>query len=64
MSDRQRTIKSYMTKTYEVELFQDEYGRYCVRYEVGGHNEYSEWITDFGTASYIFDLKIQDLEGH
>lgn len=49
---------------YEVELFQTEDGSYCVRYRVHGEDKFSERITDYSTASYIFDLKHHDLEGN
>ena len=58
------TVKSYITKQFEVELLQDSNGRYCVRYQYGVDDRYSEWMTDFITASMIFDMKLQELEGH
>lgn len=58
-----RTIKSIIAKGYEIELFQDQDGRYRIRYQTPWITKYSEWITDFGTASYMFDLKWEELEG-
>lgn len=63
VSHRMR-IKGYCTKMFEVELIQDRYGRYCVRYKTPIKDEQSEWMTDYSLASYLFDLKIRDLEGH
>ncbi len=57
-------IKAYHTQMFEVELLQDRYGRYCIRYKTPVKDEQSEWITDFSLASFMFDLKIKDLEGH
>lgn len=58
------TVKSYLTGKFEVELLQDQYGRYRIRYQQHGEDQYSEWITDFITASMLFDIKLQELEGH
>lgn len=61
-----RIVKGYICDKYEVELMQDEEGRYFVRYALPALEEehFSEFITDYGTASYMFDLKIQELEGN
>lgn len=57
-------VKAFHTKMFEVELVQDRYNRYCIRWKTSVKDEQSEWINDFSTASYMFDLKIRDLEGH
>ena len=57
-------VKGYFTHKFEVEMQQDENGRYRIRYFKLGEEQYSEWITDYGTASYMFDLKLQELEGN
>lgn len=57
------TVKSLLTNRFEIELIQDRNGRYCIRYTNRGEEKYSEWITDFLTASYLFDAKLQELEG-
>ncbi len=58
-----RIIKGFSTQKFEVELLQDIDGRYYIRYMTHNNEKFSEFITDFGTASYLFDLKIQELEG-
>jgi len=57
-------IKSIITTRFEVELFQHPDGAYCIRYRVRDEDSYSERITDYGMASFMFDLKVADLEGH
>lgn len=64
MSDEYKTIKCIYLPRYEVELFMDRDGMYCVRYQVHGEDHYSEQISDYQTASYFFDLKHQELEGN
>ncbi len=59
-----KTIKAYYMIRFEVELFQYPDGAYCIRYKTNDEDQYSERITDFGTASYMFDLKVHDLEGN
>lgn len=59
------TIKLIGTKNFEVELYEMPSGLYCIRYEnrrLGG-SDYSENIQDFKTASYLFDVKVAELEG-
>lgn len=58
------TIKSIITNRFEVELFQYDDGAYCIRYRTNKDDMYSERITDFGMASFMFDLKVHDLEGN
>lgn len=62
-----KVIKQITTNKYEIALVEID-GMYCVFY---GHPEddteqyqSSEPVTDYNTASYFFDLKLQDLEGH
>jgi hypothetical protein len=62
--DRQVVVKAVETHYFKVELIMDRYGRYVVSYRKGDVDQQSEWITDYATASYIFDLKLQELEGH
>jgi hypothetical protein len=61
--DEFRTIKKILTRAYNIEMFQDKACRYRICYESRGVTRYSEWITDYSTASYMFDLKLQELEG-
>jgi ABC-type iron transport system FetAB ATPase subunit len=63
MSRHNITIKSLYTRTFEVEMLQDMYGRYQIRFKKLDREKFSEWISDFSTASYMFDLKIKELEG-
>ena len=58
------TVKSYLTRKFEIELLQDQHGRYCIRYTTHDGDKYSEWITDYITASMLFDHKLVELEGH
>ncbi len=62
--EQRKTVKSFYTKMFEVEMIMDENGRYRIRYWTPMAENHSEWITDYGTASYMFDLKIAELEGH
>lgn len=62
--NKETRIKSIITKRFEVELFQYDDGAYCIRYKISDEDKYSERITDYGTASFMFDLKVADLEGH
>ncbi len=59
-----KTIKLMATKHYEVILVELPSGSYRVGCEVHGQTTFSETIKDFNTASYIFDLKLRELEGH
>jgi len=47
----------------EVSLYETATG-FCVGYEQQGRQHLGEIVNDFRTASYMFDLKLQDLEGH
>lgn len=59
-------IKYYSNKRFGVELSQHSENVYVVRYENlhTGHSQYSENISDYYTASFLFDLKIEELEGN
>lgn len=59
-------VKMIGTKRFEVELYLMPNNEYCIRYEnkVLQFSDFSESIQDFKTASILFDLKIQDLEGN
>lgn len=63
-----KTIKQISTKNYEIAIVELPDGRYCVFY---GHPEddfekytSSEPMYDYKLASYMFDLKLRELEGH
>lgn len=62
--EQERLIKAVNTPQFEIEMYQDGYGRYRIRYKYLGKVSYSEYITDFGTASFMFDVKLKELEGH
>jgi len=59
-----KTVKVYATKTFEVEMFRDtDTDKYRISYKTPQNtHHYSEWISDFATASFLFDLKINDLK--
>ncbi len=61
-----KVIKCIGTKRFEVELFQLESGFYCIKHDnkKEGKVAFSETINDFKTASFMFDLKVQELEGN
>ena len=65
-SSYDRVVKGLTTSKFEVELLQDPDGRYYVRYRhlYDREDQFSEYVTDFSTASYMFDLKIQEMEGN
>lgn len=58
-------IKSITTNRYSVELIEDIDSQYTVLYTHISMPEtkVSESINDFYMASYIFDVKVQELEG-
>lgn len=59
-----KTIKAIHTKRYEVELVQLD-NAYYIAHNTSVLNEpkFSENITDYNTASFLFDLKVEELEG-
>jgi hypothetical protein len=60
-----KTIKAIYMKRFSVELSETSSGKYVILYRnsfTEGVN-YSEIISDYNTASYLFDLKVQDLDG-
>lgn len=60
-----KTVKSIHTKRYSVELVKVN-ELYYIRYEKSViHGEkLSEAIKDYSLASYLFDLKLNEFEGH
>ena len=60
------TVKSVSTKLFEVSLLQLTNEFYVVVSNQQGKTfkNYSEEISDFKTASMIFDLRIVNLEGN
>jgi len=58
-------IKEILTKRYQILLSQSESGAYYVSY----HSPYefdviSEPIEDYNTATWYFEIKLQELEGN
>ncbi len=60
-----KSIKAFSNNRFNVELIQASDDVYTIKYEnfKFGEPVYSENITDFNTASFLFDLKIEELEG-
>jgi hypothetical protein len=60
-----KLIKAYTSGRYRVELHEEGQG-YKVKYEAKRHGEVqsSETIKDYNTASFLFDLKIDEFEGN
>lgn len=61
-----KTIKSYFGKRFSVELMETPSGLFIIRYDKADYMtpQYSEAIKDYNTASYLFELKLDELEGH
>lgn len=59
-----KTIKMISTKTYEIALVEMVNGQYCVAYEQNEKFIVSELVKDYHTADYMFESKLQDLEGN
>lgn len=57
-----KTIKKVETKNFEIQLIETDAG-YTVLYENAVQGGESENTLDYNTASFLFDLKLQDLEG-
>lgn len=66
MRDHPITVKLVGTKSFEVEMLLMPDYTYQIRqhsYSFSYH-DVSDNIQDYNTASYIFDLIAQELEGH
>jgi len=62
----EKTIKAIYHSRFTVEIIEESRGKYVIVYYNGttqGVN-YSEAISDYRTASYLFDLKVDELSGH
>lgn len=61
-----KSIKTLVTRRFEIQLVQLENGTYRIAYEGTMTDEpvLGEPIADYKTASMLFDLKVQELEGH
>lgn len=59
------TVKGVHNNKYVVELLELTTGGYVIRFgNLNAIKEYSNPIRDFGIASYLFDIKIKNLESH
>ena len=57
------TIKSIYTKNYSLELL-ETFNGYVILWSKSQENRLSERILDYNAASHLFDLKLQELQGH
>ena len=57
------TIKSIYTKNYSLELL-ETFNGYVILWSKSQENRLSERIRDYNVASHLFDLKLQELQGH
>lgn len=57
-------VKAVFDPLFEISMVQDINGRYRVEFGRGEAIEFSEWIVDYKMASFMFDMKLQELEGH
>lgn len=62
--DNEITVKSFICGRFEITLLQDRHGRYRIKYTRDDNEYASEYITDYLTASFMFDEKLKELEGH
>jgi hypothetical protein len=60
-----KTIKAMFKPNFEVSLLRDADDIYVVEYKNSSYGEtkQSENIRDFHLASYVFDVKVADMEG-
>lgn len=61
-----KTIKMIQTPEYFIELTETPSSRYLINFEnkETGNVVQSESMRDFGIALRLFDLKLQELQGH
>lgn len=59
-----KVIKMIGTKNFVLSLYESVSGRYYIEYEHKEKVTMSEPMDDFNNASYLFDLKLQELEGN
>ncbi len=64
--ENDKLIKAISTSKYTVELIETPSSQYIVQFEAKryGERQYSEPVTDYKTASFLFDLKVDELEGN
>lgn len=60
-----KLIRSIETKRYLLEMLQDRAGKYHINYkEKRTKLEKTATYTDYALASFYFDRKLEQLEGH
>ena len=57
-------LKAIVTKRYEVELVETEEHKYMIKRVTADTVNFSESFTDYHSASYVFDLTVEELEGN
>jgi hypothetical protein len=59
-------VKSVGNRRFDIDLLQVDSGKFYIRYTNSetGASDFSEAINDYGTATYMFDLKLMELEGN
>lgn len=56
-------VKKVITKGFEIEMYKDsKYDEYRIRYETKEGISHSERIKDYSMATYLFDIKLQELK--
>jgi hypothetical protein len=58
------TIKAILTPQYEIALMEMPFGGYRVIFAKGVYDHTSETIWDFSVASFMFDIKLDELAGN
>lgn len=59
-----KRIKSIQGAHFELVLLELPSGQYMIGTEQHGQTHLSESISDYNTASFLFDLRLKELEGH
>lgn len=58
------TVKSVSTKSYSIVMVELLTGEYCIVYEHEDKTHRSALIKDYSVASFFFDSKLREFEGH
>jgi hypothetical protein len=66
MNIQDKLIKALHTSRYSIELFETASNLYIIRYENPKNGVYrdSEAMKDFKMASWMFDVKVEELDGN
>ena len=61
-----KTVKSFSTEKFDVALLELPNGRYVVAYQtlLSDGPIIGEPVADYHNASFLYDIKIKELEGH